>query len=107
MELTREYLEVVDSINLQHSGCDCEVKGEWFAQDGDATLIIDKCECSTGKEEVSHSALHNKPSPKLPKSYAETERLFLEWWHLGSRSNTLSRKNMQVFYNIVVGNNGR
>lgn len=44
---------------------------------------------------------------KFPKSYAESEKLFLEWWHTGSRADTLSRKNMQLFYEIVVGNNGR
>ena len=46
MELTKKYLESVNSITLQHFGCDCEVKGEWVAQDGDAILIIDKCDCS-------------------------------------------------------------
>lgn len=53
-----------------------------------------------------HEFAFRKSSPKLPKSYAESEKLFLEWWHTGSRADTLSRKNMQMFYEIVVGNNG-
>ena len=48
----------------------------------------------------------NKSMPKLPKSYSESEELFLKWWHTGSRNDSLSRKNMTMFYNIIVGNNG-
>ena len=57
--------------------------------------------------EAELPASDNKSSPKFPKSYEETEKLFLEWWHTGGRRDTLSRKNMKMFYDIVVGNNGR
>lgn len=66
--------------------------------------LADAIDSQYGAESLKSS--HNKSMPKLPKSYSESEELFLKWWHTDSRSDTLSYKNMQMFYNIIVGNNG-
>jgi len=73
MELTRKYLEAVDSITLQHSGCDCEVTGEWLAQDGDAIIKIDKCKCVERPIEGVGEAEKKKAIELLMRWYSRWE----------------------------------
>ena len=77
MELTRKYLEAVDSITLQHSGCDCEVTGEWLAQDGDAIIKIDKCKCV------------ERPIGGVGETGVTVQEGEHEDWDVGSRSVTV------------------
>ena len=83
--------------------CKCSDCGKQFVGD---KLSFQCLECAIKIVEEKLTST-NKSSPKIPKSYKESERLFLEWWHTGTRADTLSYKNMHMFYEIVVGINGR